>query len=99
MGALTQGVKVTKHGKGAATFSYAPPTGTAGKGHLNIPYYFEGDCSLLDAEGEWCVDVEAKTLKVYLPNCADPATRKFRGKVRDYIFTTTSTATVRVCYD
>ena len=37
MGALTQGVVVKKHTVGAGTFTYDPPAGTAGKGHLNIP--------------------------------------------------------------
>ena len=42
MGSLTQGVVVQQHAKGSDTFTYAPPTGTAGKGHLNVPYFFEG---------------------------------------------------------
>ena len=42
MGMFTQGVKVQKHIKGASQFSYRSPQGTAGKGHLNIPYFFEG---------------------------------------------------------
>ena len=26
------------------------------QGHLNIPFFLEGACSLLDAEGEWCFE-------------------------------------------
>ena len=43
------------------------------KGHLNIPYFFEGSCKLLDAEGEWCVDPQTNALRVWLDGCADPA--------------------------
>ena len=87
MGALTQGVRVMRHGKGQGSFSYTPPPGTAGKGHLNIPYYFEGSCSLLDSEGEWCVETSTNVVSMWLEGCKDPNTSgvKLRGKARDYL--------------
>ena len=59
MGVLTQGVRVASHD--GASFRYAPPAGTADKGHANLPFFFEGSCRLLDHEGEWCVDTTTTT--------------------------------------
>jgi hypothetical protein len=94
MGKLTQGVVVLKHGAGAAGFTYKSPVGTAGKGHTNIPFYFEGACSLLDAEGEWCIGTatsgERKVLKVWLDGCAAPSSVALRGKRMDYLLNVTA---------
>ena len=92
MGALTQGVVVKNHEAGSNSFTYDPPAGTAGKGHLNIPYFFEGSCALLDAEGEWCYDEKTKSLRVWLEGCKDPASVNFRWKRLDYLFTATTGA-------
>jgi hypothetical protein len=63
MGDMSQGVKVNTHAAGAHSFRYTAPAGTVGKGHLNVPFFFEGSCTLLDAEGEWCVkDLSKHTL-------------------------------------
>ena len=29
-------------------------------GHTNNPFFFEGDCKLLDTEGEWCIDPQTR---------------------------------------
>ena len=93
MGSLTQGVRVARHGAGAGNFSFTPPPGTQGKGHLNLPYYFEGSCALLDHEGEWCVDGHADQrggrLRVWLDGCADPRSVELRGKTRAYLLNAT----------
>ena len=89
MGALTQGVKVTQHGVGKDTFSYVSPSGTVGKGHLNIPFFFEGSCKLLDIEGEWCLHSEDGSVSVWLEGCVDPSKVQVRGKVRDYLVSVT----------
>ena len=97
MGMLTQGVVIEKHGKGMNSFTYTPPPNTDGKGHLNIPYYIEGSCQLLDAEGEWCITkstdetdngngtTSSYTISVWLENCVHPSTVSLRGKVHDYL--------------
>ena len=50
---------------------------------------FEGACTLLDVEGEWCFDKPTKTLRVLLDGCQDPNTVTFRSKRLDYLFTAT----------
>ena len=91
MGSQAQGVRVTKHGANSSSFSYAPPPGTAGKGHTNLPIFFEGSCSLLDSEGEWCVARQGgiSRLQVWLDGCADPRTASLRGKTRSYLLNAT----------
>ena len=94
MAKLTQGVAVVKHGAGAADFTYKSPAGTAGKGHTNLPFYFEGACALLDAEGEWCVGSTPSSgkhvLKVWLDGCVAPSSVKLRGKRMDYLINVTA---------
>ena len=90
MGSLTQGVVVKQHSVGSDSFTYDAPTGTAGKGHLNIPYFFEGACSLLDAEEEWCYNEKTRQVSVWMNECRDPSTVIFRVKRLDYLFTATS---------
>eukprot|EP00756_Hemistasia_phaeocysticola_P003218 Hpha_TRINITY_DN1212_c0_g1::TRINITY_DN1212_c0_g1_i1::g.44785::m.44785 len=87
MGSAVQGVKVLKHAKGSSSFTYKFPPSTR-EIHENNPYFFEGDCGLMDAEGEWCVDKSTGGLVVWLEGCKDPSTVAMRGKVRDYIFKT-----------
>lgn len=82
MGSDVQGVKVLKHTKGTDSFTYQTSVKEL---HLNNPYFFEGDCGLLDAEGEWCVDKSTGGLVVWLEGCRDPSSVTVRGKVRDYI--------------
>merc|ERR1719440_181496 len=94
MGDLTQAVKVVQHGKGKDRLTYTAPPGTKGKGHLNLPYFFEGDCDLLDSEGEWCVSQASgggPVLRVWLPGCASPESKTFRVKTpeRAYVLNAT----------
>lgn len=93
MGIQLQGVRVTKHGKGSNQFSYAVPEGAKPSGHPNIPYFFEGDCELLDAEHEWCVvsstnTLHARRLRAWLPNCANPNNVQLRMKARQVMVNT-----------
>ena len=89
MGSLTQGVRVLHHAAGGGSFTYTPPAGTAGKGHSNLPFFFEGSCSLLDAEGEWCYDQHERRLRVWLESCASPSTVEMRGKAHAYLINAT----------
>lgn len=85
-------VRVAKHGAGAPAFSFTPPPGTGGKGHTNLPFFFEGSCALLDSEAEWCFDSQRR-LHVWLDGCADPSTVAFRGKTRAYLINVTKIGT------
>ena len=96
MGAMTQGVRVRQHGAGQNSFRYDPPPGTAGKGHTNNAFFFEGGCELLDAPSEWCYDAKTRSLHVWLDSCADPRTLSFRGKVRDYLLNSSHVSPLRL---
>lgn len=85
MGTDAGGVLVERHGRGSSTISYAQPPGTAGKGHANVPFFFEGHPKLLDAEYEWAYDASARQLLFWPPACADPNAMTFRGKVHNYV--------------
>jgi len=87
MGSATQGVRVKNHIAGQSSFSYDSPPDGQGHHHMNLPYFFEGSCKLLDAEGEWCI--EGGRLHVWLDSCADPNERSFRGKVRQHLLNAT----------
>ena len=69
---------------------YKPSSRPSRRHTTTTQYYFEGACSLLDAEGEWCYDHGAKTVKVWLDGCADPNTVKLRTKRLDYLFEATT---------
>ena len=84
MGADPQGCRVTKHGTGASSLSYDPPTGSKASLHANNPYFFEGHPKLLDAEAEWSWDAKRRQFLVWLPKCADPRNISLRGKVKNF---------------
>ena len=84
MGADPRGCLVTRHGAGAGSLSYTPPTGSPKSLHSNNPYFFEGHPKLLDAAAEWSFDQKTRELMVWLPGCADPNKAAVRGKVRGF---------------
>ena len=49
------------------------------------PFFFEGDCRLLDSESEWCYDTASGAVHVWLDGCTDPASVQLRGKTRSYL--------------
>ena len=85
MGDETQGVRVAKHQVGSGSFTYVYPADAKRELHMNNAFFFEGSCTLLDNEGEWCYDTPTKSIRVWLDNCTNPSPLTFRGKVRDYL--------------
>jgi len=87
MGNRASGAPVTDHKAHSDIVKYIPPAGTAGHGHSNIPYFFEGHPKLLDSAEEWVYDKKNGQLLMWLPNCADPNKQPsgfLRGKIREF---------------
>ena len=85
MGADPQGCRVTKHGTGASSLSYDPPTGSKASLHANNHTFSRDIPKLLDAEAEWSWDAKrGGSFLSGFPNARTPRNISLRGKVKNF---------------